>query len=124
MGNVNEIPKKNWVYTSFLPHQKEIIESLLKGQDTIAIMATGGESLCYQLPALYLDGMTIEISPLIPRMKDQVDDLNARRMPAATCNRSLDYYDPEKIEINLKITISEYCLYPMINACHAGIVNS
>ena len=103
MENVDDLLKKYWGYTSFLPHQKEIIESLLKGQDTIAIMATGGgKSLCYQLPALCLDGLTLVISPLISLMKDQVDDLNERGIPAAAYNSSLEYYDREKIEINLR----------------------
>ena len=64
MDTVDELLKKYWGYTAFLPHQKDVIESLLEGQDTIAIMATGGgKSLCYQLPALCLDGLTIVISP-------------------------------------------------------------
>ena len=103
MDTVDELLKKYWGYTSFLPHQKEIIDSLLQGQDTIAIMATGGgKSLCYQLPALCLDGLTIVISPLISLMKDQVDDLNARGIPAAAYNSSLEYSDRKKIETDLK----------------------
>lgn len=103
MDTIDGLLKKYWGYTSFLPHQKEIIESLLEGQDTIAIMATGGgKSLCYQLPALRLDGLTIVISPLISLMKDQVDDLNARGIPAAAYNSSLEYDDRKKIETDLK----------------------
>ncbi len=103
MDTVDELLKKYWGYTSFLPHQKEIIASLLNGQDTIAIMATGGgKSLCYQLPALCLNGLTIVISPLISLMKDQVDDLNARGIPAAAYNSSLEYHDRKKIETDLK----------------------
>jgi len=103
MDTIDGLLKKYWGYTSFLPHQKEIIESLLEGQDTIAIMATGGgKSLCYQLPALCLDGLTIVISPLISLMKDQVDDLNARGIPAAAYNSSLEYDDRKKIETDLK----------------------
>jgi ATP-dependent DNA helicase RecQ len=103
MDTVDELLKKYWGYTSFLPHQKEIIASLLNGQDTIAIMATGGgKSLCYQLPALCLNGLTIVISPLISLMKDQVDDLNARGIPAAAYNSSLEYLDRKKIETDLK----------------------
>ena len=103
MDTIDELLKKYWGYTSFLPHQKEIIESLLKGQDTLAIMATGGgKSLCYQLPSLCLDGLTIVISPLISLMKDQVDDLNARGIPAAAYNSSLEYSDRKKIETDLK----------------------
>jgi ATP-dependent DNA helicase RecQ len=103
MDTIDELLKKYWGYTAFLPHQKEIIESVLKGQDTIAIMATGGgKSLCYQLPALCLDGLTLVISPLISLMKDQVDDLNARGIPAAAYNSSLEYDDRKKIETDLK----------------------
>ena len=103
MDTIDELLKKYWGYTAFLPHQKEIIESLLNGQDTLAIMATGGgKSLCYQLPALCLDGLTIVISPLISLMKDQVDDLNARGIPAAAYNSSLEYDDRKKIETDLK----------------------
>jgi len=83
--------KKYWGYTSFLPHQEAIIRSVLAGNDTLAIMATGGgKSLCYQLPALSHDGLTLVISPLISLMKDQVDDLNERGIPAAAYTGSLD----------------------------------
>ena len=103
METTDELLKKYWGYASFLPLQKEIIDSVLKGQDTLAIMATGGgKSLCYQLPALCLDGLTIVISPLIALMKDQVDDLNARGNLQAAYNSSLDYDDRKKIETDLK----------------------
>ena len=103
MDRTNELLKKYWGYSSFLPHQEEIIGSILNGQDTIAVMATGGgKSLCYQLPALCLDGLTIVISPLISLMKDQVDDLNARGIPAAAYNSSLEYDDRKKIDTDLK----------------------
>ena len=83
--------RKHWGYPAFRPHQETIIASVLAGNDTLAIMATGGgKSLCYQLPALYLGGLTVVISPLIALMKDQVDDLNARGIMAAACNSSLD----------------------------------
>ena len=103
MDRTNELLKKYWGYSSFLPHQEEIIGSILNGQDTIAVMATGGgKSLCYQLPALCLDGLTIVISPLLSLMKDQVDDLNARGIPAAAYNSSLEYDDRKKIDTDLK----------------------
>lgn len=97
-----ELLEKYWGFHSFLPLQKEIIESLLSGHDTLAIMATGsGKSLCYQLPAVCLGGLTIVISPLISLMKDQVDDLNARGIPAATYNSSLKRGVREKTGIDL-----------------------
>jgi ATP-dependent DNA helicase RecQ len=103
MNKTDELLKKYWGYSKFLPHQKEIIESVLNGNDTLAIMATGGgKSLCYQLPALCYGGLTVVISPLISLMKDQVDDLNARGIPAAAYNSSLDYRDRTRIESELK----------------------
>ncbi len=120
MDSMHDILKKYWGFTSFLPHQKEIIESVIEGNDTLAIMATGGgKSLCYQLPALCLGGLTLVISPLISLMKDQVDDLNARGIPAAAYNSSLDYKERLEIECGLKnntiplLFISpEKCLQP------------
>jgi ATP-dependent DNA helicase RecQ len=95
--------KKYWGYSCFLSHQQEIIGSVLEGRDTLAVMATGGgKSLCYQLPAVYLGGLTLVISPLISLMKDQVDDLNARGIPAAAYNSSLEYRERARIEADLK----------------------
>ncbi len=94
---------KYWGYPAFLPHQEAIIASVLSGHDTLAIMATGGgKSLCYQLPALYLGGLTVVISPLIALMKDQVDDLNTRGIPAAAFNSTLDYRERTGIEAEMK----------------------
>ncbi|MFA7304711.1 MAG: RecQ family ATP-dependent DNA helicase, partial [Methanoregula sp.] len=98
-----ELLKKYWNYFSFLPHQQEIITSVLEHRDTLAIMATGGgKSLCYQLPALCFGGLTLVISPLISLMKDQVDDLNARGIPAAAYNSALEYRDRGQIETSIK----------------------
>ncbi len=74
----------------FRPGQEEIVQSIADGRNTMAIMPTGGgKSLCYQLPALVLDGVTLVISPLIALMKDQVDALTARGLPATFINSSL-----------------------------------
>lgn len=121
MKELIELLEKYWGFHTFLPLQKEIIESLLSGHDTVAIMATGsGKSLCYQLPAVYLGGLTIVISPLISLMKDQVDDLNARGIPATSYNSSLVRSAREKTGIDLKnnnvrlLFISpEKCMQPM-----------
>ena len=72
------------------PGQREVIESVLAGEDTLAIMPSGaGKSLCYQLPALLLRGTTIVVSPLIALMKDQADKLGERGVEAAAVNSSL-----------------------------------
>ena len=71
-----DILKEHWGYSSFRPMQAEIIESVLAGNDTLGLMATGGgKSVTFQVPALMLDGLTLVITPLISLMKDQVDNL-------------------------------------------------
>ncbi len=81
----------------FREGQREIIEAVLDGRDVIAVMPTGGgKSLCYQLPALLLPGMTIVISPLIALMKDQVEALEARHLPAAYINSTLDAEEQQR----------------------------
>src|SRR4051812_28751460 len=75
----------------FRPGQRQVIEQVLGRRDVLCVMPTGGgKSLCYQLPALLLDGLTLVISPLIALMKDQVDSLTARGISATLINSSLD----------------------------------
>ncbi|MDR0709906.1 MAG: RecQ family ATP-dependent DNA helicase, partial [Spirochaetaceae bacterium] len=82
--------KNSFGYTGFRPGQEAVIDALLAGKDTLAVMPTGaGKSLCYQIPALMLDGLTVVISPLISLMKDQVDALEDAGIPAAFLNSSL-----------------------------------
>ena len=80
-------------YQQFRPGQEEIINHVLAGDNTLAIMPTGGgKSLCYQIPALMLPGLTLVISPLISLMKDQVDAANELGISAAFINSSLDFF--------------------------------
>lgn len=85
-----ELLKIHYGFSSFWPGQERVIDNILAGLDTVVIMPTGGgKSLCYQLPALVLDGVTLVISPLIALMKDQVDGLHRISVPATFINSSL-----------------------------------
>lgn len=77
--------------SSFRPGQREVISTVLAGQDCLCVMPTGGgKSLCYQLPAIARPGLTLVVSPLIALMKDQVDQLTARGLRATFINSTLD----------------------------------
>ncbi|MDR4509693.1 MAG: DNA helicase RecQ [Candidatus Brocadiaceae bacterium] len=86
--------QKFFGYTNFYPLQEDIIKEALNGRDAFVLMPTGGgKSLCYQLPALLLEGVTVVISPLIALMKDQVDGLIANGIPATFINSSLTSHE-------------------------------
>src|SRR5215217_5743341 len=82
--------RKHFGFDDFREGQREVIGSILEGKDAVVVMPTGsGKSLCYQLPAMILDGVTLVVSPLIALMKDQVDALHARGLPATFINSSI-----------------------------------
>ncbi len=92
------ILKSHFGYDSFLPNQERIIQNVLTKKDTIAIMPTGGgKSLCFQLPALAMDGTAIIISPLIALMKDQVDSLLANGIVASFFNSSQPFEEQQEV---------------------------
>ncbi|WP_206857888.1 DNA helicase RecQ [Candidatus Enterococcus mangumiae] len=91
---MEQLLKKYFGYELFRPGQKEIIEKIMNQEDVLGIMPTGsGKSICYQLPALALEGLTIVVSPLISLMKDQVDAANQLGIAATFINSSLDGYE-------------------------------
>jgi ATP-dependent DNA helicase RecQ len=121
LRNIHQILKQYWGYDAFRPLQEEIIHAILKGQDTLALMPTGGgKSLCYQVPAMAQDGLCLVISPLIALMKDQVENLRRKSITAfaiysgmsrkevintfkvaSESNCKFLYVSPERLETNL-----------------------
>lgn len=92
MEKSREILQKIWGYTAFRPLQEEIVDSVIYGHDTLAILPTGGgKSICFQVPGLALDGITLVISPLIALMQDQVNQLERRGIQAALISSGLSY---------------------------------
>jgi ATP-dependent DNA helicase RecQ len=82
--------REHFGFADFREGQREVITAVLEGKDAVVVMPTGsGKSLCYQLPAMMFSGATLVVSPLIALMKDQVDALKARDLPATFINSSI-----------------------------------
>lgn len=97
------ILNKFFGYTEFRTSQEEIINSIIEGQNVLAILPTGGgKSICYQIPSLMSKTFGIVISPLIALMKDQVDSINSQQPIAAFINSTLDYRETEKVLENFR----------------------
>jgi ATP-dependent DNA helicase RecQ len=90
LAQAREVLRSRFGYASFRPGQERAVSSVLAGRDTLVVLPTGGgKSLCFQIPALLLPGLTVVVSPLISLMKDQVDALTGRGLPAAFINSTL-----------------------------------
>jgi ATP-dependent DNA helicase RecQ len=106
--DIHQILLKHWGYSSFRPLQEEIIQSVLNGKDTLALLPTGGgKSITYQVPALVMKGVCLVITPLISLMKDQVDNLKKRGIKAAALHSGMH---PHEIDIVLN-----NCIFGDIN---------
>lgn len=98
-----KVLKEYFGYDDFRIGQQQVIDNVINGRDTLCVMPTGGgKSLCYQIPALCLQGTTIVISPLIALMKDQVDILRSNGVQAAFINSSLSYQEIQETMWNVK----------------------
>src|SRR5919197_4669656 len=85
-------------HTSFRPGQEDLVRAVIDGCDVLAVMPTGsGKSLGFQLPALLLPGLTLVVSPLISLMKDQVDELNRRRIPSGALHSMLSAETKQRV---------------------------
>src|ERR1035437_3460162 len=104
MSEPLNILSKYWNFNAFRPRQEEIIQSVLDGKDTLALLPTGGgKSLCFQIPALMLDGLCLVITPLIALMKDQVEALRQKNIPAAAVYSGMSRF---QIEVTLDNAIA------------------
>ena len=93
-----QLLKDTFGFSAFRPGQQQVVDTLLAGRSSLAIFPTGGgKSLCYQLPALLLDGLTLVVSPLIALMKDQVDGLQQQGVAAARLDSSVSYEEVQQI---------------------------
>ena len=109
MQDVREALRTNFGHDDFRPGQEAVIRSVLSGRPTVAILPTGGgKSLCYQLPAMLLEGTTVVASPLLALMKDQVDALTARGIAATFVNSSLG--EDERRDRQARIAAGEFRL--------------
>lgn len=97
-GDLARALKEYFGYSSFRPGQEEVVAAVCAGRSALAVMPTGrGKSLCFQLPGLMREGMSIVVSPLISLMKDQVDELSRRGIPAAAINSSVSISEQSEI---------------------------
>ncbi len=95
---INSTLKQFWGYDSFRYPQAEVIQSLLQSRDTLVVLPTGGgKSLCFQLPALVQEGLTLVVSPLVALMENQVKELQQRHLPAALLHSELSRYQKKQI---------------------------
>lgn len=93
-----EILQQYWGYSQFRPLQEDIVNAILQGKDTLALLPTGGgKSICFQVPALMKKGICIVVTPLIALMKDQVANLRRRNIPAAAIYAGMYYQDVERL---------------------------
>lgn len=109
MDNVHRILKQYWGYDTFRPLQEEIIATVLKGKDCLALLPTGGgKSLCFQVPALAMNGLCLVISPLIALMKDQVENLRKKNITAFAIHTGMTRKD---VIHTLKIAGNSNCKF-------------
>jgi ATP-dependent DNA helicase RecQ len=103
MADARRLLLHHFGYPDFRPAQIPVIRSIFQGQDTLAVLPTGGgKSICFQIPALVLPGLTLVVSPLISLMQDQVEAARARGLPAACLNSSLGKAEQEEVRRALR----------------------
>jgi ATP-dependent DNA helicase RecQ len=103
MDSIDDILQRVFQLSEFRPHQREIIQDIVAGNDVVCVMPTGaGKSLCFQLPALMLQGLTVVVSPLISLMADQVRQLRRLNVPVLFMNSSQSHQEQREVFSELK----------------------
>jgi ATP-dependent DNA helicase RecQ len=106
MASARALLLRHWGFPDFRPAQRRVVQSILAGRDTLGVLPTGGgKSLCFQVPALVLDGLTIVVSPLLALMQDQVGALQSRGIAAAALNSLLKA--PQQLEVMHRVRAGE-----------------
>ena len=102
MAEARRVLQYHFGYSDFRPAQTPVIRSILEGSDTLAVLPTGGgKSICFQVPAMVLDGLTVVVSPLISLMQDQVEAARARGLPAACLNSTLSQTEQMRVRSSI-----------------------
>ena len=102
-AQLQDVLARYWGYTAFRPLQREAMDAILEGRDSVTVLPTGGgKSLCFQAPALLRAGLAVVVSPLISLMKDQVDTLVGNGVPAALFNSSLSLDEKDDVVAGLR----------------------
>ena len=102
MARARWLLQHHFGYPDFRPAQAEVLASIFSGRDTLAILPTGGgKSICFQVPAVVLGGLTVVVSPLISLMQDQVDAARARGLAAGCLNSSLGIAERESVWLSI-----------------------
>src|SRR5262245_65241311 len=102
-NDLREILQRYWGYAEFRPLQREAMQAVLDGRDSLIVLPTGGgKSLCFQAPALLMPGLAVVVSPLISLMKDQVDALIDCGVPAACVNSTLGTDEKRKVAESIR----------------------
>ena len=103
IDRAREVLKQYWGFPDFRPGQDDVVQSVLEGKDTVVLFPTGGgKSLCYQVPALVMEGVTIVISPLVALMQDQVEALKDKGIAATFINSTISRYETEQRLVNAR----------------------
>jgi len=109
-----DVLRKYWGYDAFRPLQEEIIQSVLDGRDTLALMPTGGgKSICFQVPAMVQEGICLVVTPLIALMKDQVENLRERGIEATAIFSGMNY---REVDIAL-----DNCVYGQVKFLYLSL---